>query len=273
LTAQPSTDLSFLNRASQAYAPVRGARVGAAPLSLERIHGSFPDKTTAQGPAPPEEWTLLTRISPQNRQEIVRAAHKREFRLYHTIHIEDDPVQEVVLLLSGCAKLVQIGQNGTEVILRLCGPGELVGTLGLASRGVHCSTAQTIRPCEALVWDIKTFNFLMRRFQELELNTAIILCRQLKDMEDRFREISTECVPSRLSRQIMRLMTQVGRRQNGAVQIDISREELAQLIGTTMYTVSRLLSEWDKKGVVRAGRGAVSILNPEELKRLSENKC
>jgi CRP/FNR family transcriptional regulator, nitrogen oxide reductase regulator len=275
LTAQPSTDLSLLNRVSQNYPPARVARVGAPTLSLERIQGSFPNpkRTTIQIPAPPEEWTLFTRISPQDRQEIVRTARKCEFRRCHTIHIEGDPVQQIVLLMSGCAKLVQIGQNGTEVILRLCGPGELVGTLGLASRGVQCSTAQAIRPCGALVWDMRTFDFLSQRFPELRLNTAIILCRQLKDIEDRFREISTECVPSRLSRQIMRLMNQVGRRENGAVQIDISREELAQLIGTTMYTVSRLLAEWDKKGIVRAGRGAVSVRNVEELKHLSENMC
>jgi len=273
LTAQPSRDLSFLDRVSQPYPPPRVARVGAPPLAFERTHSSFPDRIITQSPTPPEEWTIFTRISPQDRQEIVRAARKCEFRRCHTIHIEGDPVQQVVLLMSGCAKLTQIGQNGTEVILRLCGPGELVGTLGLASRGVHCSTAQAIRPCGALVWDMRTFDFLSQRFPELRLNTAIILCRQLKDIEDRFREISTECVPSRLSRQIMRLMNQVGRRENGAVQIDISREELAQLIGTTMYTVSRVLAEWDKKGIVRAGRGAVSVRNVEELKHLSENMC
>jgi hypothetical protein len=115
LTAQPSTDLSFLNRVvSHAYAP---AQVRVPALSLERTHGSLPNRMTTQGPAAPEEWTLFTRISPQGRQEIVRTARKCEFRRCHTIHIEGDPVQQVVLLLSGCAKLVQIGQNGTEVIL------------------------------------------------------------------------------------------------------------------------------------------------------------
>ena len=164
MAAQPSTELSFLNKVSQAYAPARVARVGAPPLSLEGTHGSFPNRTTTQGPAPPEEWTLFTRISPQGRQEIVRSARNCEYRRCHTIHIEGDRTQQIVLLLSGCAKLVQIGQNGTEVILRLCGPGELVGTLGLASRGVHCSTAQAILPCEALVWDMRTFDFLSQRF-------------------------------------------------------------------------------------------------------------
>jgi CRP/FNR family transcriptional regulator, nitrogen oxide reductase regulator len=99
-----------------------------------------------------------------------------------------------------------------------------------------------------------------------------ILCRQLKDMEDRFREISTECVSSRLSRQIVRLMNQVGYRGSGEVEIRISRAELAQLIGTTLYTVSRLLSEWDRQGIVKARREAVSVTNLRALDELQARR-
>ena len=273
MAAQPSTELSFLNRASQAYEPGRLARVNELPPFLETTPSNFRNRATTQERAPLQGWTLFLGISPQDRQEIVRAARKCEFPRGHTIQIEGDPVRQVVLLMSGSAKLVQIGQNGTEVILRLCGPGELVGTLGLASQGLHCATAQALRPCEALVWDMRGFDLLFQRFQELRLNTALILVKQLKDMNDRFREISTECAASRLSHQIMRLIDQVGYRENGAVQIDISREELAQLIGTTMYTVSRALAEWDRRGIVRSGRGTLSVQNPKELERLSKSMC
>lgn len=271
MASRPSLPSPFLNRASQPYEQGRVARVDAPSQFLENTPSSFRKRPTTQGGAPLQGWTLFLGISPQDRQEIVSAARNCEFRRGHTIHIEGDPVRQVVLLMSGCAKLVQIGQNGTEVILRLCGPGELVGTLGLASQGLHCATAQALRPCEALVWDMRGFDLLFQRFQQLRLNTALILLKELKDMDDRFREISTECVASRLSHQLMRLIDQMGCRENGAVQIDISREELAQLIGTTLYTVSRTLSEWDRKGIVRAGRGTVSVQNPKELERLSKS--
>jgi CRP-like cAMP-binding protein len=273
MAPQPSIHLPLLNRASQAYEPGRVARVGPPPWSLENTPSSFRNQATTQGRTPLRGWALFSGISSRGREEIVRVARKCEFRRGHTVHVEGDPVRQVVLLMSGSAKLVQLGQNGTEVILRLCGPGELVGTLGIASQCLHCATAQALRPCEALVWDIRGFDLLFQRFQELRLNTALILVKQLKDMDDRFREICTECAASRLSHQIMRLIDQVGYRKNGAVQIDISREELAQLIGTTMYTVSRLVAEWDKKGIVRAGRGTVSVQNLKELEHLSQNIC
>ncbi len=89
-------------------------------------------------------------------------------------------------------------------------------------------------------------------------------------MHERFREIGTERVAARLSSQIIRMMHQVGRQVNGGTEIRISREELAQLTGTTLFTVSRLLSDWDRQGIVVARRELVSIRNLAALIDLSE---
>jgi len=228
------------------------------------------DRGPTQLRVPPQRWTLFTNILPEDREEIVRAARKCYFRRGQTIQMEGDPVRQLVLLTSGCAKLIQFGQNGSEVILKLCGPGEFVGTLELASQGLHCATAQALQPCEGLAWQLRTFDLLALRFPELRTNTAAILAGQLRDLEVRFREITTERVSSRLRSLIVRLMNQVGYRENGAVEIRISREELAQLIGTSLYTVSRLLSEWDKKGIVKARREAVSVRNFRALELLPQ---
>jgi CRP-like cAMP-binding protein len=106
---------------------------------------------------------------------------------------------------------------------------------------------------------MEVFETLARRFPVLRFNAALILSKQLKDMEERFRELSSERVVSRLGRQLIRLIGQVGVPINGGVEIRISREELAQLIGTTLYTVSRLLSEWDRRGIVEGRRESVLI--------------
>jgi CRP-like cAMP-binding protein len=76
----------------------------------------------------------------------------------------------------------------------------------------------------------------------------------------------------RLSHEILRLLDQVGRRVNGAVQISLSREELAQLIGTTLFTVSRLLCDWDERGIVSIGRETVSVSDSQGLKQLRETE-
>lgn len=217
-----------------------------------------------------QQSSLFSGIPPKDCKEIVSAARKEVYMRRQTIFLEGDPVRQMVLLTSGCAKIVQVGQNGCEVILRLNGTGEALGMVGLNTQARHCSTAQALSASTALVWEAAAFESLSERFPALRRNTTSILCKRLEDLEERFREISTEKVSARLSHEIVRLLNQVGRRVNGVVEIRLSREEMAQLIGTTLFTVSRLLSDWDQRGIVSARREAVSVHNLQALVELSE---
>jgi CRP-like cAMP-binding protein len=176
----------------------------------------------------------------------------------------------VILLTSGVAKTVQFTESGTEVILGLRGPGEVVGTVGLRPQDRHCSTALALASSTVLVWDAAVFETFYQRSMYLRRNITHILCQQLHELEERYREIATEKVAARLSLQLVRLIHQVGRRVDGGIEIRLSREELAQLTGTTLFTVSRLLSEWNQKGIVRTRREAVSVQNFEALAQLAE---
>jgi CRP-like cAMP-binding protein len=202
-------------------------------------------------------------------KEIVSAAQEKKFESAQVIFCQGDSVRQVLLLTSGCVKLLQVGANGHEVMLRLSGPGELIGVAESHIRNRN-STARAQQPCTALAWDISTFETIFERHTFLRRNMLNMLLQYLEDMHERFREISTERVAARLSSQILRMMHQVGRQVNGGIEISISREELAQLVGTTLFTVSRLLSDWDRQGIVVARREAVSVRNLRALADLSE---
>jgi CRP-like cAMP-binding protein len=214
-----------------------------------------------------QDFALFLDISPQDYSQIVSKARERLFSPGQVIYLEGDDIRQVVLMTSGSAKMVQCSQNGSAVILRLCGPGELVGTLRPSIQARYRSTPQAITPSSALVWDSRVFESLLKQFPSLRLNTNYIIYKQLEDMEERFREISTERVVPRLRRQILRLVEQVGVRSNSSIEINLTREELAQMIGSTLFTVSRLLSEWDRKGIVTTRRKGFSVDN---LKALAE---
>jgi CRP-like cAMP-binding protein len=214
-----------------------------------------------------QHFTLFANISLEDRFRIVNEARERLFSRRQIIYTESDDMQQVVLLTSGSVKVVQSSQNGSAVILRLCGPGELVRTPGIIKQARDRSTPQALSSGSALVWDSGVFESLSKQFPSLRLNVAYILYKQLEDMEDRFREISTEQVAPRLSRQISRLVEQIGIRSKGSVKIKITREELAQMIGTSLFTVSRLLSEWDRKRIVTTQREGFSV---DDLKALAE---
>lgn len=223
-----------------------------------------------------QRFVLFSDISPADCASIVSAAREKSFSRRQTIFVEGDPLQQILLLTSGCVKITQFGQNGSEAILRLNGPGEIVGAFGLCAQGApcsdHCSTARTIQPSTALAWDAATFAGISERFPVFRRNMIRILEQCLHNIEERFREVSTEKVAPRLSSELVRLSNQVGRHMDGCVQIRLSQRELAQLIGTSLFTVSRLLCQWEVQGIVSARREAVLVRNVKALVALSEGE-
>ena len=153
------------------------------------------------------------------------------------------------------------------VIVRLCASGDLVDVADLLSGDKHCRMASALRSCRALVWDATTFKRLTDRFPTLRLNLLRIFTAHLAELEGRFREMATERVSLRVARQFLRLADKIGQ---AIVDICLSREELAQMTGTTLFTVSRLVSSWEGRGIVQTRRGGVTICDFPTLHAVAE---
>ena len=211
---------------------------------------------------------LFSGVLPADYTRIVAAAHVKQFARREVLHLEGDPVHRVLALTSGFAKTSKLSTSGTEVILRFGVPGDVLGATDLFSSGKHCTSVQAFRPCRALVWDAGAFKSLVERYPVLHVNMVRILIGDLVELEDRFREVATEKVGPRVARQLLRLEEQIGRNVDGVIEIGLSREELAQMTGTTLFTVSRLLSAWEALGMVKPGRESVSICDGPSLRAI-----
>jgi CRP-like cAMP-binding protein len=213
---------------------------------------------------------LFSGILPADYSRIAAAARVKEFERGEMLFSEGDSVQQVFLLTAGFAKINKLGLSGSEVILRFGAPGDVLGAMGLFSTGKHCTTAQSFRTCRALVWEPSVFKALAERFPVLHQNMARIVGGELLELEERFREVATERVAPRVARQLVRLLDKIGRRVEDGVEISLSREELAQMTGTTLFTVSRLLSAWEERGMVKPRREGVTICDIPALNAISE---
>lgn len=216
--------------------------------------------------------TLLADVCPDDCNTIISAAREQRWWRWQNILSSDDPVENVILLLSGCVKITQLDISGNEVILRLSGVGELLGSFHLLADRNHFSTAQAIHPSTALVWQLAAFERLLDSFPVFRRNVVGALEERLEEMEERFREVSTLNVGSRLGSELMRLLNRFGHEINGNREIHISQTDLAQLTGTTLSTVSRLLNRWQKLGIVSIGRGTVLVRDFDALARLSRGE-
>jgi CRP/FNR family transcriptional regulator, nitrogen oxide reductase regulator len=217
-----------------------------------------------------ESAPLFTGVSPEDFRRISAAARLKRFSRGQMLYSEGDAVEQVLLLISGFVKTTQVGPKGLEVILRLSAPGDVLDAVGLFSTGRHHTTAQAIRGCGALAWHTGIFKDLLEGLPVLHQNIIRFVCCHLQELEERFRELATERVAPRVARQLIRLQEQVGSPGEGEVELRLSREGLAQMTGTTLYTTSRLLSAWEAHGWVACRRESVMISDVPALRRVFE---
>jgi CRP/FNR family transcriptional regulator, nitrogen oxide reductase regulator len=174
---------------------------------------------------------------------------------------------KIFLLIEGRAKVTQVTEDGREVVLWLNTPGQIIGSLNLASH-IHSSTAKALRRCKVLMWDLCAFEDNIDRFPALFRNVMRIGALQMSEMSRRICEVSTEEATPRLARSLIRLSEQLGRSVNGQLEIDLTQEALAQMTGMNMFTLNRYLSEWERQQIVICQRSAVVIRDLQGLKRL-----
>jgi CRP-like cAMP-binding protein len=237
---------------------------GNEPRVVHRKIGDNPVETGAQRPR------LFSGISPADYAGICRAAHVKQFARGEILYFEGEPVKHFFLLTSGSVKVAKLSRGGEAVIIRLTSAGDVLGAISLFSSGQYCSTVEVLRACRALVWDSRVFEDLMERFPVLHQNMVAILNERLQELENRFREVATDKAGPRVALQLLRLLNTFGQPVKAGVEIALSREELAQMTGTTLFTVSRLLSAWEQCGVVRPRREAVAICDVQSLRAISE---
>ena len=231
------------------------------------VHLKHGDNRTGTVAARPP---LFSGLLPEDYTKIAAVARVKEFARGEMIYIGGDSVSQVLLLTSGFAKISQFGLSGMEVILRLSVPGDVLGAMDLFTTGLHFTTAQAFRMCRALVWDAPTFKALVARYPVLHQNMVRILSEDLLELQERFREVATERVAPRVARQLVRLLNRIGRSVNGGVEVSLTREELAQMTGTTLFSVSRLLSAWEERGIVKPRREGVTICDVPMLRTVAE---
>jgi CRP-like cAMP-binding protein len=217
-----------------------------------------------------ESAPLFSGVSPEAVKRISATARLKRFARGEMPFLAGDMVEHVLQLISGSVKITQLGPRGSEVILRLGAPGDVFDIVSLFATGKHCTTAQAVRPCDALIWDAKVFKALVEGLPVLYKNIIQFVCGHLLELEQRFRELATERVAPRVARQLIRLQEQVGSPPKAEMEVGLSREGLAQMTGTTLYTVSRLLSTWEEDGLVNSRRESMMITDVPALRKVIE---
>jgi CRP/FNR family transcriptional regulator, nitrogen oxide reductase regulator len=185
---------------------------------------------------------------------------------------QGDPAQSCFLVNRGRLKLTKLNEKGKEVILRYIGSGELTAAITVLKKWTYPVTAQAIEETDVVGWDHSTMMGLMRQYPDIAINLLGIILKRIEDVQHRYLEVCTEHVDQRIARSLLRLMRRAGSKTPEGIHIDIplSRQNIADYSGTTLYTVSRTLSAWEKKGWILSRREQIVVTDPHALVLFSE---
>jgi CRP-like cAMP-binding protein len=176
------------------------------------------------------------------------------------------------VLLHGHVRASKTTPAGDQVVVRYVATGETFGVAKAIGLQHYPATATAVDDSVVLAWPSATWPRLVEKFPALAANTLQTVGSRLQETHTRVVEMSTEQVEKRIAHALLRLVKQAGRKVEHGVEIDfpISRQDIAQMTGTTLHTVSRTLSAWENKGLVESGRQRIVIREPHRLIMLAE---
>jgi CRP-like cAMP-binding protein len=206
-------------------------------------------------------------------EAITRRFRPRRFTRDAALLLEGDPAEVYYLLAEGQVKVVQTSAEGVEVILHLLGPGDLLGALPNLNEGTYPASAIALTEVVAYAVSPRDFDTILERHPSVAVYLLRFAASRLRASHARLRELATERVERRIARTLSRLAGQIGQRTERGLILNapLSRQDLAELTGTTLYSVSRTLKDWERRGILIAGRGQVTILNTHALVAIGED--
>ena len=185
---------------------------------------------------------------------------------------QGDPATYLYVLLSGRAKLLQMNSTGQQVNLRTISEWQMFGALGAVREdATYPASAQALGPSTALAIKSEHLHELMQTRPYLSFDLMKLMTGYIQEMQERYRELATEKVERRIARTLLRLTAQMGvKAPDGSIELTFTRQDLAEMSGTTLFTASRVLSEWEKRGLIESGRERVVIRKPHGLVQIAE---
>ncbi len=187
--------------------------------------------------------------------------------------MQGDETRHMYVLTQGQVKLTQLSPDGQQVVMRMLVPVQMFAGIAILNpqKGYPVS-AEAMSDSSALAWDGKDLRSVADRYPALSLGVMEIMRAYIEEMQTRYRELATEQVEQRVARALLRLTMQVGKKltEGGGIEIILSRQDIAQMSGTTIFTVSRIFSKWEAQGWIETGRERVVIRRPHNLVSVAE---
>ena len=210
---------------------------------------------------------FFRRVSPALRARVAEVARLRSYERGQLIFAEGDPSDVFIIIVSGRVKVFKSTPAGKEIILEIFGAGDPLGAVAVYEGAPFMASAFTLEPTEVLSIEQAAF------FRLLEAEPAFVrgllsgLTLRLAELTRRLAELTGARVETRFARLFLKLGDQIGKADRGGlfIPMPLSRQELADLTGTTIETAIRIMSRWQKEDVLHTEKDGFVVLDRATL--------
>lgn len=215
---------------------------------------------------------LFGGVEPSALDEILASARSARYAPGATVFAQEEDAHSFFVLVDGRLRVTTITPDGRQVVVRFVSPGDLFGIAPAIGRTSYPATAVAIVESRAAAWPTTSWPRLIALHPALAANALQVVGGRLQDAHTRVVELATETVEQRVAHALLRLAERAGRAAAEGVEIDfpLSRQDVAEMTGTTLHTVSRILSAWEKEGLVAGGRMRIALRDRAALARIAE---
>ena len=206
--------------------------------------------------------------------EIVRHGRTRRLARGTVIFRHGEKATACHVLVSGRARIARSAEDAGNLVIRYVGPGEVFGALALFHGGGYPADASAITDCVEIQWPAAALMELIERYPRIALNALRIVGRRLDELQERIRELTAERVEQRVAHALVRLAKQAGTTVERGIEIGfpLSRKDIAAMTGTRHYTVSRILSDWQERGIIAGSRKHITVCDLRALEAVAGSR-
>jgi CRP/FNR family transcriptional regulator, nitrogen oxide reductase regulator len=225
-------------------------------------------------PPPPEdllqEIPFYRRLPPEERKRLAAVSRVKGYAKGETIFSEGAPADVFFTIVRGRVKIFKMTPAGKDLILEIFGAGDPLGAVAVYEDRPYPASALALEDTLCLLIRRQDFFALLERHPMLVRGLLLGLTRRLVELTNRLAELTGGRVEPRFARLFLKLSDQMGTPvQDGTfIPLPLSRQELADLTGTTIETCIRIMSRWGKDGLVRTEKEGFVVMDREALERL-----
>jgi CRP-like cAMP-binding protein len=218
--------------------------------------------------------SLFEGMGDDDLDDVLARAVSRRYSAGDAVFEQGQAADQFFVLLHGRLRVTQVNAEGQQTIVRMVNPGDLFGIAKALRRPDYPGTAGAVAESVALAWPMSEWDVILQRHPSFAVNAMQVMGQRLQEAHAKVRELSTEDVERRVAHTVLRLATQSGRKEPGGIRIDfpVSKQDIAEMSGTTLHTVSRILTAWEAAGLVEGGRQKLLVKEAHRLLMIGDGQ-